>query len=330
MRAFTARRGAVPEELIGRLLCHDVGTLPKGHPIRADDVPRLFARQDSIHILTLDDDDLGQTVAGERLVQAVQGPGLLALPIRHRYVLRATEDGLLEVDGGALQRINEVDGVVVFTPRSGEVVGAGDVVAHAQITRLAIARSKIEEVERIAREQPILRLRPFVGRDAILWRRDDRFVNGVAARLRRYGCRLKQTVRLADDVDAIRRSFEAFLDSGAKLYLICGANALDPLDPVLIALEQLGAVMCCSGIPVHPGTLLWVATLRDVTIVGFPPCGLRGEVSAFDLVLPRLLVHDASEGLSLEELAALGHGGLLSRARPHSFAEEEAVDDAVR
>ncbi|HEV8434677.1 MAG TPA: hypothetical protein VGR95_14790 [Thermoanaerobaculia bacterium] len=225
-----------------------------------------------------------------------------------------------------MQRLNSIDGVMVFTPASGEVIAAGDVVAHAQITRLAIARSRIEEAERLAAERPVLRVRPFVPRDAILWRRDARIVAGVEARLRRHGCRLRHSLRLPTEATAIRESIETFLDSGASLFLICGSNALDPLDPVFTALEQLGATMRCSGIPVHPGTLLWLATLRDVTIVGFPPCGLRGEVSAFDLVLPRLLVEDAS----FEDVAALGHGGLLARARVHRFAEEEVASDAVR
>ena len=325
MRAFVARRDADPRDLVGRILCHDAGSLRKGHAIRAEDLALLFRGDEEIHLLELEGDDVGQRTAGERIANAIRVPGLLALPIGHRHVLRATEDGLLEVDAEALRRLNEIDGVVVFTPRSGEAVGAGDVVAYAQITRLAIARDRIEEAERRAAERPVLSVRPFIPRDAILWRRATQIVEPVRGRLQRYGCRLKHSLPLPERAPDIREAIETFSDSGATLFLICGSNALDPLDPVFAALEQVGATMRCSGIPVHPGTLLWIATLRDITIVGFPPCGLRGEVSAFDLVLPRLLA-----GVPLEDLAALGHGGLLSRSRVRPFAEEEAVIDAIR
>ena len=326
MRAFAVRRGAPLHDVVGRILCHDVGALRKGHAVRAEDAALLFKNDEEVHLLELDADDLCQREAGERLANALRTSSLLALPIGHRHVLRATEDGLLDVDAEALRRLNAIDGVVVFTPRSGEVVGAGDVVAHAQITRLGIARSKIEEAERLASERPVIRVRPFLAREAILWRRDDRIAEGVEARLRRYGCRLKNSLRLPEDAPSVRQSIESMIDCGARLFLICGSNALDPLDPVFVALDELGATIRCSGIPVHPGTLLWLATLRGITIAGFPPCGLRGEVSAFDLVLPRLLVDDAS----LDELAALGHGGLLSRGRVRTFVEEEVATDAVR
>ena len=37
------------------------------------------------------------------------------------------------------------------------------------------------------------------------------------------------------------------------------------------------------------GTLLWIASWRDVTIIGLPSCGLGPRLTAFDLVLPKLL-----------------------------------------
>jgi molybdopterin biosynthesis enzyme len=94
----------------------------------------------------------------------------------------------------------------------------------------------------------------------------------------------------------------------AELIVVSGANALDPLDPVFVALEQMGATMLRSGVPVHPGTLLWVATLGAATIIGLPSCGRGMGVTAFDLVLPKLL---AQGTIRDEDLAALGHGGIL-------------------
>jgi molybdopterin biosynthesis enzyme len=181
-------------------------------------------------------------------------------------------------------------------------------------------------VERIAREHPVVRLRTFVARDAILWKHDDRIVSPIVEKLRCFGCTLRDVLDLPRDVASIRASIEERLESGATLFLISGSNALDPLDPVFGALEQLGATMRRIGIPVHPGTLLWIAMRDDVMIVGLPSCGLRGQTTAFDLVLPRIL----AEGASIEgDFAVLGHGGILSHARAHAL-DEEPVDDPVR
>jgi hypothetical protein len=332
MRAFAAPRHAAPDELTGRILCHDIRTndgaivLRKGHALRPDDLPILFdGGPDEIHLLELDPGDLGQRQAGQRLAEALCTPGLLPMPSGHRHVLRATREGLLDVDVAALQRMNSIPGIAVFTRLHGEVIAADQVVAHAQITPLAIAGEAVELAERIAREQPVVRVRPFVPRDAILWKRDDRIVGPLTETLLRFGCRLREIIDLPRDAASIRASLEARIDSGALL-LVSGTNALDPLDPVFVVLEQIGAVMRRNGLPVHPGTLFWIATRGDITIAGLPTCGIGGQVTAFDLVLPRLLI---GEGAFFDDLAGLGHGGILSHTRG-PVLDEEPVDDPVR
>jgi hypothetical protein len=332
MRAFAAHRHAAAEDLVGRVLCHDVRgprgelLLRKGHALLADDLPSLFEGGEAeVHLLELEPEDLGQRPAGQRLAEALRAPGLLPLASGHRHVLRAAAHGLLDVDGAALQRINAVAGVAILTLPNGSVVAANQVVAQTQITPLAVGRSVIEEVEAIARERNVVRLRTFTARDAILWKPDDRIVAPLTDKLRRYGCRLREVLDLPRDAASIRASIEERLESGATLLLIAGSNALDPLDAVFEALEQLGATMRRRGVPVHPGTLLWIATRGDVTFVGLPSCGM-GQVTAFDLILPRLL----AAGANLEEeLASLGQGGLLVHTRARTF-DEEPVDDPVR
>jgi formylmethanofuran dehydrogenase subunit E len=243
--------------------------------------------------------------------------GVVALASGHRQVLRATTSGLLDVDDAALQQMNAIPGVAVYTRRGGDVVEADQVIAHAQITPLAIARPALATAEQIARAQPVLRLRSFVPRDAVLWKRDDRLVLPLTEMLRRFGCELRRVLDLPGDAAAIRASLQA---SGAPLVLIAGTNALDPLDPVFVALEALGATILRRGIPVHPGTLLWIATLGDTTIVGLPPCGLKG---AFELVLPRLLAGDVA-------FSSLGHGGDASsadRSRRETPPSMETVEE---
>jgi molybdopterin biosynthesis enzyme len=70
------------------------------------------------------------------------------------------------------------------------------------------------------------------------------------------------------------------------------------------------------GAPAHPGSLLWLARWDDVAVLGMPTCGMFSQATTFDLVLPRLL---AGETIGNRELAALGHGGLLSREMAYRF-----------
>lgn len=301
MRAFAATRDTPPADLIGRVLCHDVpGGLRKGHALREEDLAVLFQDRDEVHLLELGPDDVGQKEAGRRLASAFHTPGLEPHPSGHRHVLRAERRGLLVIDAAALQRMNAIPGIAVFTLPNGTVVAPQQVVVHAQITPLAIDGRSLREAEDFACANAVVRLRELVPRDAILWKRDERLVAPLGDMLQGYGCRLRTTLDLPPDAASIGASLEAAIGFGATLLLVAGTNALDPLDPVFVALEHIGATVRRKGMPVHPGTLLWIATHQGATIIGLPSCGLRG---AFELVLPRVL---AGEG----DFSALGHGGV--------------------
>jgi molybdopterin biosynthesis enzyme len=85
---------------------------------------------------------------------------------------------------------------------------------------------------------------------------------------------------------------------------------MDPLDAAFEAVRMLGGAIERVGVPAHPGSLLWLARVKETPVVGMPSCGLFSRATVFDLVLPRLLA-----GLTVDSawLAELGHGGLLTR-----------------
>ena len=61
---------------------------------------------------------------------------------------------------------------------------------------------------------------------------------------------------------------------------------------------------------------LWLARWDGAPVLGMPTCGMFSQATTFDLVLPRLLT---GETIGNRELAALGHGGLLSREMAYRF-----------
>ncbi len=109
---------------------------------------------------------------------------------------------------------------------------------------------------------------------------------------------------------------EALLAEGAEILIAAGAGSLDPLDPIFAALSQMGGRMERHGVPAHPGSLLWLADLRGRPVLGMPACGMFSQATTFDLVLPRILT---GERIDNAAMAALGHGGLLSRDSAYRF-----------
>ena len=328
MKALAVHRDATVAELVGRVLCHDIRghrneiVFRKGHALRVDDFPPLAdAPWTEIHLIELGPGDLGQREAGQRLAGCLSSDGLQASPAGHRHVLKARHNGLVRIDVAALQRLNSVPGIAVYTLLNDQVAAKDQTVAEAQITPLVIDRPSIEAAEEIAGEEGnVIRLVPFAPRDAVVWMRDERHLGALSEKLRWFGCAVREVIDLPRDSSAIRDSMErragTLSGSAAPLFLVSGSNALDPLDPVFAALESLGAKMQKIGMPVHPGTLLWIASWREITIVGLPTCGLGTQLTAFDLILPKLL---AKGGIRDEELAALGHGGILSTRRSEAM-----------
>jgi hypothetical protein len=329
------REGVRPEDLIGRVLCHDLARvgpasaagLRKGHRVQENEIALLLRQEwDELHLLELGEEDLSEEEAGTRLSGAVAGPGVTVKKRPHGKVeLIAAHKGLLKVEAAALRRLNGLEGMAVYTLFTNQVVSVGETVANAQITPLAVVRSTVKEAVQIARRAGgLVRVLPFsrwrVG--AILTGRvnerdEARFRVTLGEKLRWFGCDdLLDVVHLSDDPDQMRKTVQAFHGSGTHLLLIGGGNAMDPLDPVFRGLAAAGVRMERHGMPSHPGTLLWIASLGGMTIIGLPACGMFSHATLFDLLLPRYL---AEGTISLDELADFGHGGLLNRTMAFRF-----------
>src|SRR5260370_42425237 len=102
------------------------------------------------------------------------------------------------------------------------------------------------------------------------------------------GSSISEIRYVADEVAAVEAAVSGLLGD-ADLLLTAGANATDPLDPTLVALERLDARMEKQGAPAHPGSAVWLAYLSDKPIFGLAACGMFSRATALDLILPRLV-----------------------------------------
>ncbi len=151
-----------------------------------------------------------------------------------------------------------------------------------------------------------------------------RFETVLREKLAWFGAPLAGLAYPDAEAAALARAVEESIAAGARIVVVAGANALDPLDPVFTAIERLDGQVVRNGVPAHPGSLLWVARVGSVPVLGMPGCGMFSQATLFDLLLPRLL---AGETVGPTELAAYGHGGLLGREMAFRFPPYRAGRD---
>lgn len=343
MKAHLVKRSeAAPRDLAGMTLTRDLRgpsgerTFAKGHVVLDDDLPALLALDwEELHVVEREPGEIQEDEAGLRLAKAAagavasrendqtNGTAVGAVSGGH-WPIAATRRGLLRVDVENLARANLIEGICIYTLYDGQVVDAGETVARAKITPFVIDARNVEEAERIASDAGgLVRVRAFrptmvaaVVQETLGERALDRFRDALAEKVAWFGARLMELELAAASDTALANAIEKVVGDGAQVVIIAGAKAMDPLDPAFGALGELGVVVEHFGVPAHPGSLFWTARLRDVPVLGMPSCGLFSRATSFDLVLPRVL---AGERVGSAELAAFGHGGLITKDTAFRF-----------
>lgn len=337
MKAIAQRRDdATVETLAGTVACHDVRdpggriVVAKGARLDAVSAAALLAVPwEEIHVIAVEPGDLHEEEAGERLAAAVAGDGVEVKGYTGgQWTLASMRRGLLAVDVDALIDVNACDGISVFTLYGGQPVEPGETVAKAKVTPLVVPERTMRAVaERAGGGLVAIRgFRPVtvgaVAREHLEPRQRARFEGALQQKIDWFGSRLLPVRYAGASAGAVAGDLRQLRDAGAAVLIVAGASALDPLDPVFGGLALLGARMERHGAPAHPGSLLWVASWEGRSIVGMPTCGMFSQATTFDLVLPRIL---AGESIGNREIAALGHGGLLSRDMAFRFPPYRAA-----
>ena len=324
-----------PDGLVGAILTADIVVggqrWSKGRRLSAADLDAYAAEltAGSATVLLLDPGELHEDDAALRLAAGVAGPGLETRgPVQSRVDLRAAHAGVLHVRVGALERVNRLDPLEVFTAFDGSVVEAGALVASVKIAPHVVEASVVEAA--LARlgsaRRPLVRVDPFltmrvavVVKESLRAADRERFEASVRDKVERLGSTLIGIAYVADDEGAVTGAMAdaaARDTAAADVILTAGGRSTDPLDPFYVAIERLGGRVVRHGVPAHPGSMLWLARIGRTAVLGLPTCGAYSKATAADLVLPRLLTGERpGPGL----VAGLGHGGLLTRDQRFRF-----------
>jgi len=333
MKAIAIKPGtASAAALEGRIACHDVRdeagkvAIAKGQVLDGAAAARLLAlRWQEVHLLEVEPGDVHEEPAGSRLAAAACGGNVEVKGYTGgQWTLAGQQRGLVRVNVAALEAVNGLEGMSVFTLSDLQPVEAGETVAKAKITPLAIPERLVKEAEtRAWSAGGLVSVKPFLrrvlgalSRESLAPAQRQRFESSLTEKVDWFGSRLLPVRYAAGDASAMAEEMEGLLAAGADILIAAGAGSLDPLDPVFAGLERLGGRMLRHGAPAHPGSLLWIADLRGRPVLGMPACGMFSQATTFDLVLPRILT---GEPTGPAAIAALGHGGLLSRDSAYRF-----------
>jgi hypothetical protein len=305
--------------------------LRKGDVVRPEHLAPLQALgHRHLHLVEIGEDDVHEAEAGRRLAQAVAGPGVDSRgPTESQFTLVARHRGLLRVDADALYAVNDLEGISVLTRFDYQPVDAGAELAGAKVTPLVLPRRVVERVEAVCAERRPLRVLPFrpqrVGAivlERIDARARDRFQAALEHKLDWFGSEL-MVIREASraDPEAYADAMRDVLRDEPDLIMAAGASSLDPLEPLFGALDRLDARIVKHGVPVHPGSLFWMACVGRAPLFGLSSCEMFSHKTVLDLVLPRLL---AGEAVGREDLVRLGLGGMLGREMAYRFPPYDA------
>ena len=309
----------------GRVLVHDLGPdLRKGTVLGGRHLERVRQARE-IHLVELEPGDLHEDEAAKRLAAALAGPGLEAQrPVQSQARLIAGHRGLVRVRADAVDAINSLGYISVFTLMDGQAVAEGEEVAGCKVTPVAVPGSLIEAAEKISREQgPVVELLEFrplktfvVATERLKPKARDLFRQAVTAKLGWYGAQLLGVREVARTSEAVAAAYKEATELGAQLVLFAGASAIDPLDPAYAELTRAGGMVLQLGAPMHPGSMLWLGRLDEAAVVGVASCAGFGRSSSLDLLLPFVFAYGRADA---KDLLRLGHGGLIESAAGRRF-----------
>jgi hypothetical protein len=309
--------------------------LLKGRILTKDDWPVVVgARIDELHVVRMEAGDLHEDEAARRLAKLVAGPGVVGHgPVESQVRLSADVNGIFKVDVQRLEALNGIDDISIFTLFDGQLVSKGKTVAGVKVTPFVVREARLSEAERVAGAEGIVRVLAFQPqRVAVLVRerlesaQREKFQASIEMKVAWFGSTISEIRYVPDSVAAVEMAVSALLGD-ADLLLTAGANATDPLDPTLVALEHLGARMEKQGAPAHPGSAVWLAYLTEKPIFGVAACGMFSKATVLDLILPRLFT---GARVTANDFNGLGHGGLLSKDMAFRFPPYGAFDTLDR
>ncbi|QDR81442.1 molybdopterin-binding protein [Sporomusa termitida] len=316
------------EDSVGCILCHDITKIvpgefkgrafKKGHIVTAQDIPELLQLgKEHIFVWECKEGFVHENEAGLRIAQTISGEGIIfSEPSEGKVSMTAEYDGICMIDEQVLLQINSVEEIAVATRNNHRPVKKGNKIAGVRVVPLVIEERKLDIVATIAKGQAVISIQPFhpfrvgiitTGSEIYHGRIEDRFTPVVREKVERYDCKVIQHITVPDKAELIANAVETLIAGGVELILTTGGMSVDPDDVTPCGVKKAGAEIVTYGAPVLPGTMLLVAYLGTVPVLGLPGCVMYHHTTIFDLILPLVLTKQV---ITRAHIIKLGKGGL--------------------
>jgi molybdenum cofactor synthesis domain-containing protein len=138
---------------------------------------------------------------------------------------------------------------------------------------------------------------------------EDKFGPVVRSKLESLGSVVTEQRFSTDGIEEIVREIRYFEQRQVDLILVTGGMSVDPDDRTPGAIKQAGAHIVSHGTPMLPGSMLLMAYLGEIPILGLPGSVMHDKFTVFDVLLPRIC---ANERVERSHIIELGYGGLFA------------------
>lgn len=317
------RFGPIPlSEAEGAILAHSValpdGRLRKGCTLGPGEIAQLRATgRTEVIVACLDPGDLHEDAAALAIAKAiVPDPVAAGLDLRPvgtgRVNLHARLAGVLEVAPDRVNALNAVDPMITFaTVPRWQRLAAGEMAATVKIIAYGVARSSVTAASTAGASA--LRLRPAkLSRVALVETHTDPHAKPLGAdaitqRLSALGAGLTTHLHSPHREADLAAALASVTDADLILILTASATS-DPHDVAPAAVRRAGGTIDRFGMPVDPGNLLFLGSLKDTPVIGLPGCVRSPALNGADWVMERLI---CGVPVTAEDIAGMGVGGLL-------------------
>ena len=328
-----------PAEALGATAVHTIRqgvlVLKKGTVIGPAEVAALQgAGISQITVARVEPTDVSEDQAAAEIASAVAGGGVRTdRAFTGRANLFAESAGVLVVEREAIDQLNRIDEAITFaTLPAFKPVVAGEMIATVKIIPFAVSKDA-ERQALAAVSKPVVRVAPYkIKKIGVV----STLLPGLAAkvvektlkvtmeRLAPAGATIVAERRVPHEQAALAKALDEVLKAGAELAIVFGASAIaDRRDVIPAALESIGGRVEHFGMPVDPGNLMLIGSVRGLPMLGAPGCARSPKENGFDWVLMRLL---AGLPVSRADITGMGVGGLLMEivTRPQPRVEPMA------
>ncbi|MGG7058579.1 molybdopterin-binding protein [Clostridium tertium] len=310
----------IPGEFKGRLF-------KKGHIIKEEDIEKLLSiGKEHIYVWEAKEGELHENDAAIRLANLVLGEGVSkSEEIKEGKVdFFADRDGVLKINKDELLKLNSLGEIIVSTLHNNTPIRKGEKIGATRVIPLIIEEDKIIKAEKFIRDKIIyiqeIRHKKCLlittGNEVYSGRIKDAFLPVIKSKLGYYGSEVIRQVILPDSKERIIEEIKKGFDEKVDMIICTGGMSVDPDDVTPTAINECGGELVTYGSPVLPGAMFLLAYYNNIPILGVPSCAMYSKRTVLDLVLPRVL---ADERLTLEDIAAYGHGGLCLDCKVCTF-----------